>query len=69
MNLEISPTNGSTTTVTHNLGTTDVRIELFDTSTGRTIYATTDRTGINTVNVTVGNLGSVTNIRVLITKV
>ena len=65
----ISPTNGSTTTVTHNLGTTDVRIELFDTSTGRTIYATTDRTGINTVNVTVGNLGSVTNIRVLITKV
>lgn len=65
----ISPTNGSTTVVTHNLGTTDVRIELFDVSTGRTIYATTDRTGINTITVTVGKLGSVVNIRVLITKV
>lgn len=65
----ITPANNSTTPVPHNLGTVDVHVELFDTATGASILADVVRTNINTVNISVGNLGTTTNIRVLIRTV
>lgn len=65
----ITPTNNSTTTINHNLGTTDIMVELFDTSTGETIWTDTKRVDNNNINIIVGNLGTVSSIRVLIRTV
>lgn len=43
----------ATTTVTHNLGTTDVIVQVFDTATGQNVIADCDRTGANAVDVTI----------------
>jgi hypothetical protein len=45
--------DGSATTyaVTHNLGTTVIGVELFETSTGQTVYADVTRTNSNTVTI------------------
>lgn len=65
----ITPTNNSTTTINHNLGTTDIMVELFDTTTGETIWTDTKRIDNNNLNIIVGNLGTVSSIRVLVRKV
>lgn len=63
--------NGSATTfeVTHNLGSRDVLVQLFDNSTYDTVYADVVRTTINTVDITFGSAPALNDIRVLITKI
>lgn len=60
--------SGTSHTFTHNLGTSDVIVQLYDTSTKETVYATVDRTGINTVVVTTASSIAAGAIRALITK-
>lgn len=52
-----SVTGVSTTTVTHNFGTTDVMIQVYEASTGATVIADTTRSNGNTVSVVI--LGTV----------
>lgn len=54
--------------VTHNLGTKDVIVQLYDTVTSETVFADVVRTSTTAVTVTFGN-APVNAIRVLITKV
>ena len=63
--------DGATTayTVTHNLGTRDVIVQLFDNSTYDTVYADVERTTTNTVDITFGSAPALNDIRVLITKI
>jgi len=55
-------------TVTHNLGTYDVIVQLFDNSTKETVQACVDRTSTNQVGIS-GNSFPAGNIRVLVSKV
>ena len=55
-------------TVTHNLGSYDVIVQLFDNSTKETIQACVDRTSTNQVGIS-GNSFPAGNIRVLVSKV
>lgn len=59
-------TNQTTHTFTHNLDTTSVMVQLFDTSSGETVYATVDRTSITVVTATTATSASLT---ALITKI
>ena len=54
--------------VSHALGSTDVMVQLFDDATKETIYATVDRTGINTVALTF-NATPPTTVRILVQKI
>ena len=65
---EFSGTSSSGTShvFTHNLGTDDVIVQIFDASTKETVYATVDRTSTNAVTVTTA---ASANIRCLITKI
>jgi len=58
--------SGTTHTFTHNLGTDDVIVQIFDASTKETVYANVDRTSTNVVTVTTA---AAANIRCLITKI
>jgi len=60
--------SGTSHTFTHNLGTGDVAVELYDAN-KETVYATVDRTGPNTVVVTTASSIAAGAIRALITKV
>jgi len=60
--------SGTSHTFTHSLGTGDVSVQLYDTSTKETVYATVDRTGNNTVVVTTASSIAAGAIRALITK-
>ena len=53
-------------TVTHNLGTTDVVVQLFDVSSGDTVYADVVRSSANEVEITFGAAPASNDIRVLI---
>ena len=44
--------SGTTHTFTHNLGTQDVIVQIFDASDFETVYASVDRTSTNVVTVT-----------------
>ena len=55
--------------VTHNLGTRDVIVQLFDNGSYDTVYADVERTTTNTVDITFGVVPSTNDIRVLITKI
>lgn len=55
--------------VTHNLGTKDVRVELYDVSTSETVYSDVVRTSINVVTISFTTAPSAASIRVLISKV
>ena len=57
-----------TSTITHNLGSRDVNVQLYDTVTFETIYADVARTNTNTVTVTFA-VAPTNPIRVLVTKV
>lgn len=62
--------DGSTTAiaVTHNLGTEDVIVQLFDNSTKETVYADVSRNSVNQITVTFANAPASNAIRVLIQK-
>ena len=62
--------NGSTLayTVTHNLGSLDVIVQLYDNSTYDTVYADVVRTNTNQITVTFANAPSSSDIRVLVYK-
>ena len=53
-------------TVAHNLGTTDVVVQLFDVSSGDTVYADVVRSSVNEVEITFGAAPATNDIRVLI---
>ena len=53
-------------TVTHNLGTTDVIVQLFDVSSGETVYADVERSGVNAIEVSFGAAPTTNDVRVLI---
>jgi len=61
-------TISATATVTHDLGTKDVIVQLYDTVTDLTVYARVDRASNNTVTVTFGTTPA-NNVRVLIQKI
>ena len=54
--------------VTHNLGTEDVIVQLYDVTTLDTVYADVDRTSVNKVTVTFGSTPT-NSIRVLVQKI
>ena len=56
-------------TVTHSLGTLDVIVQLFNNSSGETIFAEVDRTGINAVDITFSTAPAASAIRVLVTAI
>lgn len=60
--------DGSTTSiaVTHSLGTTDVIVQLFDVSSGDTVYADVVRTSTNVVTVDFGAAPASNDVRILI---
>lgn len=58
----------STATVTHNLNTRDVIVQLFDTVTFETVFADIERTTVNDILVTFAGTPS-NSIRVLVTKI
>jgi hypothetical protein len=59
--------------ITHNLGTRDVTVQIYDTTTHETVMADVARTTINTITVTVaniaGNIPGTNGLRVLIQKI
>ena len=55
-------------TVTHNLGTKDVIVQLYDVTTFDTVFADVDRATVNTVGISFGSTPT-NSIRVLIQKV
>ena len=57
--------SGTSHVFTHNLGTDDVIVQIFDASTKETVYATVDRTSTNAVTVTTA---ASANIRCVITE-
>lgn len=61
-------TIADTATITHNLATRDVVVQLYDISTYETIYADVVRTTIDTATITFGSTPS-NSIRVLVTKI
>jgi hypothetical protein len=62
--------SATTYTVTHNLNTLDVRVEVVLISTGQTVYPVVTRTGVNTVLIDFGATTPATNTRrVLISEV
>jgi hypothetical protein len=58
----------ATGAVTHNLGTKDVIVQLYDVTTFDTVYADIDRTSVNAVTVTFGSTPT-NSIRVLVQKI
>ena len=66
-----STTVGGATTipVLHNLNTKDVRVELYDTTTGETLFTDVFRSTVNTVTLYFTTAPAANSIRVLITKV
>lgn len=55
--------------VTHNLGTQDVIVQLYDTSSLDTVYADVVRTSVNVVTVTFSSAPTLNDIRVLVSKI
>jgi hypothetical protein len=59
-------TAGQTYTVTHNLNTEDVTFSLRDATTKEFVEADVTITGVNTLTVSVGNIGAITSLRVVV---
>ena len=63
---KLTTTSQTTHTFTHNLNTFDVIVQLYDTSSKETVYASVDRTSVNVVTATTASSASLT---ALITKI
>ena len=63
---KLTTTNQTTHTFTHSLNTFDVIVQLYDTSSKETVYASVDRTSVNVVTATTASSASLT---ALITKI
>ena len=63
--------DGSNTsyTVTHNLNTRDVNVQLYDNSSYDTVYADVVRTSVNVVTIDFGTAPTTNDIRVLVSKI
>lgn len=62
--------DGSTKVISHNLGTLDVKVDIYDTANGETVeLAEETRTDTNTLTLTASNLPGTFDFRVLITEV
>jgi hypothetical protein len=61
--------NATSIPVTHNLGTKDVRVELYDVATSETVYSDVVRTSTNVVTVSFTTAPATASIRVLVSKV
>ena len=63
--------DGSNTsyTVTHNLGTRDVIVQLFDNSSYDTVFADVERTSTTALTITFGSAPTTNDIRVLVSKI
>ena len=60
----------NSSTVTHNFGTTDVNVQLYEISSGETVFAEVVRTNTNTITINfAGTAPSAASIRVLISKI
>lgn len=60
----------NSSTVTHNFGTTDVNVQLYEISSGETVFAEVVRTNTNTITINFGGTApSSGSIRVLISKI
>jgi hypothetical protein len=57
----------STTTVVHNLGTTDVMVQVYEVSTGMTVIADVDRDNTNQVTVVINGTVSLGDYRIVVT--
>jgi hypothetical protein len=69
---EFTDTNsgsGTSHTFTHNLGSSKVMVQLYDTSSGETVFASVDRTSSNVVTVTTASSIAADSIQVLITSI
>ena len=62
------PPSVASAVITHNLNSTDVMVQLYDTATFDTVYADVVRTSVNTITVTFGAV-PITKIRILIIKI
>lgn len=62
------PPSVASAVITHNLNSTDVMVQLYDTVTFDTVYADVVRTSVNTITVTFGAV-PITKIRILIIKI
>ena len=61
--------SATTSTVTHSLDTLDVIVQLYDISSGQTIFAVVDRTGVNAVDITFSTAPSASSVRVLVSAI
>lgn len=57
----------STTTVTHNFGTTDVMVQIYEVSTGATVYGDVTRANNNTVSVVINGTISANDYTIVVT--
>lgn len=66
-NCAASVTGVSTTTVVHNLGTSDVVVQVYEVSTGMTVIADVDRDNTNQVTVVINGTVSLGDYRIVVT--
>lgn len=66
-NCAASVTGVSTTTVVHNLGTSDVIVQVYEVSTGMTVIADVDRDNTNQVTVVINGTVSLGDYRIVVT--
>ena len=65
----IGDNSNTSFTVTHNLGTKDVIVQLYDLSSNDTVYADVVRTSTSVVTVSFGSAPATNDIRVLVSKI
>ena len=67
--VEQNPSSGTSHTITHNLGSRDVMVEIYDSSTYETVFAKVVRTSTSVVTVTTASSIAIEAITVLVRKI